>query len=91
MSETEQSSPIDQEKVKELIVQILKLEDDKAQITVEIAAVKKQAEEAGITKKQLDETLRLLKLPQEERDVRLSVANRCLKVMGKTGIDLNAF
>lgn len=85
----EPTGPIDKEEIAKIIRGIVELERDKEDISTQIKDLKDKAVEAGATKKQINETLRLMKMADEERNILLSGTNRCLQAVGRKSIDPN--
>ena len=86
--ENEKKGPVDEQKVREIINGIMAAEAEKAHYSSIIKDLKAEAVDAGLSKEQLSEALRLIKLDEETRNLILSGANICLKVLGRGQIDL---
>ena len=85
----EREGPIDKEEIACIIRGILDLERDKEDINTQIKDLKDKAVEAGASKKEIGETLRMMKMTDEERNILLSGCNRCLQAVGRKEIDAN--
>ena len=79
------------ERLSELITQILVADNEKKILGEDITELKKEAFDGGVSKKGLNEAIRLAKIPKDERDLFMTAANRILEDTGRGSIDLGSF
>ena len=88
-SENQPDGARDPEEIARIIRGIVDLERDKEDINTQVKDLKEQAVTAGATKKEINETLRMMKMSDDERNILLSGTNRCLQAVGRKSIDAN--
>jgi uncharacterized protein (UPF0335 family) len=75
--------------VSEIVKAIWDLDNQKSDISYEIKSYKKKVKKKGISAKQLNEALRLMKNTEEERNQLLSGANKIITEISGRGLKVD--
>lgn len=86
-----EKEPITPERLGEIVTRILVLGDERKMLGEDQTELKKEAYEGGVSKKGLNEALRLAKIPKDERDLFMTKANQILINIGRGEIDLESY
>lgn len=79
------------DRLSEIVTRIFMLDNEKKILSEDISELKKEVFEGGIDKKGLNEAIRLAKIPKDERDVIMTIANKILRDTGRGELDLGSF